>query len=163
MERIAVLGSTGSIGTSSLDVISRFPDRFKVVALSTNTNIELLRKQARDFKPEAVCIVGPSPHICGIRENKGGWGKIRVYEGEEGLCRMLEDVKIDTILVGIVGSSALLPILTALDRVRKMALANKEALVMAGGIIMDKALKNKAAIIPVDSEHSAIFQCIGNN
>ena len=155
MEKIAVLGSTGSIGTSGLDVISKFPDRFKVCALSTNTNVELLRKQAKIFKPEAVCVSGGSG-------NKGKFGKIVVYEGEEGLLRMLEDVKIDTVLVGIVGSSALLPVLTVLDKVKKMALANKEALVMAGSIIMDKAAKNNVAVIPVDSEHSAIFQCIGN-
>ncbi|MEK7868391.1 MAG: 1-deoxy-D-xylulose-5-phosphate reductoisomerase [Candidatus Omnitrophota bacterium] len=157
MERVAVLGSTGSIGTSGLDVIARFPDRFKVCALSTNTNVELLRKQAKVFKPEAVCVSGGSG-------NKGKFGKIMVYEGEEGLLRMLEDIKIDTVLVGIVGSSALLPVLTVLDRVKKMALANKEALVMAGSIIMNKAAKNKVTIIPVDSEHSAIFQCIeGSN
>lgn len=156
MERIAVLGSTGSIGRNGLDVISRFPDRFKVCALSSNTNVELLQKQAKIFKPEAVCITGEGA-------SEGKWGKIRAYEGERGLLRMLEDIKIDTVLVGIVGSSALLPVLTALDRVKKIALANKEALVMAGGIIMDKALKNKVTVIPVDSEHSAIFQCIGNS
>ncbi len=156
MEKIAVLGSTGSIGTSGLDVIARFPDRFKVCALSTNTNIELLRKQAKILKPEAVCVSGG-------KGNRGKFGKIMAYEGEEGLCRMLEDVKIDTVLVGIAGSSALLPILTALDNVKKIALANKEALVMAGNIIMNKAVKNKITIIPVDSEHSAIFQCIGGN
>ncbi len=155
MERIAVLGSTGSIGTSGLDVIAKFPDRFKVCSLSTNTNVELLRKQAKIFKPEAVCITGGSG-------NKGKFGKVAVYEGGEGLLRMLEDVKIDTVIVGIVGSSALLPILTALDKVKKMALANKEALVMAGSIIMNKAVKNNVTVIPVDSEHSAIFQCIGN-
>jgi len=156
MENIAVLGSTGSIGTSGLDVISKFPDRFKVCGLSTNTNVELLRKQAKIFKPEAVCVSGGSG-------NKGKFGKIMVYEGEDGLCGMLRDVKIDTVLVGIVGSSALLPIITVLDKVKKMALANKEALVMAGGIIMNKAAKNKVTVVPVDSEHSAIFQCIGKS
>ncbi len=154
MENIAVLGSTGSIGTNGLDVISRFPDRFKVCALSTNTNIELLKKQVEIFKPEAVCIGK-------IKGDKRKWGKIKVYEGEDGLSEMLEDIRIDTALVGISGSPALLPILTALDKVKKIALANKEALVMAGSIIMNKALKNNIAIIPVDSEHSAIFQCIG--
>ena len=168
MEKIAVLGSTGSIGTSGLDVISKFPDRFKVCALSTNTNVELLRKQAKIFKPEAVCITGPSSAKV-LRADSGSnfasqnLRKIKVYEGAEGLLRMLEDVEIDTVLVGIVGSSALLPIIAALDRVRKIALANKEALVMAGNLIMDKAAKNKVTVVPVDSEHSAIFQCIGGN
>lgn len=166
MERIAVLGSTGSIGTSGLDAIAKFPDRFKVCALSTNTNVGLLHKQAKIFKPEAVCITGPSQHRHGFKGCSGSnfalqnLRRIKVYKGEEGLLRMLEDIKIDTVLVGIVGSYALLPILTALDRVKKMALANKEALVMAGNIIINKAAKNKVTIIPVDSEHSAIFQCI---
>ncbi|MBU1913503.1 MAG: 1-deoxy-D-xylulose-5-phosphate reductoisomerase [Candidatus Omnitrophica bacterium] len=156
MENIAVLGSTGSIGTSGLDVIAKFPDRFKICALSANTNVELLRKQAKIYKPEAVCVGE-------MRRDKGRWGGIRVYEGESGLLEMLENLKIDTVLVGIAGSSALLPILTVLDRVKKMALANKEALVMAGSLIMDKAAKNNVKIMPVDSEHSAIFQCIGSN
>jgi 1-deoxy-D-xylulose-5-phosphate reductoisomerase len=157
MEKIAVLGSTGSIGTSGLDVISKFPERFKVSCLSINSNTELLSRQVEKFRPDAVCIADRKK----AREFKGGCGEIKVYEGEDGLCRMLEDVKIDTALVGIVGSSALLPILTALDRVKKLALANKEALVMAGSLIMSKAAKNKVTVVPVDSEHSAIFQCIG--
>jgi len=167
MEKIAVLGSTGSIGTSGLDVISKFPDRFKVCALSTNTNVELLWKQAKIFKPEAVCITGPSQpdgrnyNCSGSNFASQNLRKIKVYEGEKGLLRMLEDVEIDTVLVGIVGSSALLPIIAALDRVKKIALANKEALVMAGNLIMNKAAKNKVTVVPVDSEHSAIFQCIG--
>ena len=156
MENVAVLGSTGSIGTSGLDVIAKFPDRFKVCALSANTNVELLCKQAKIYKPEAVCMGK-------ISGNKGRWGKARVYEGEDGLLEMLESLKIDTILVGIVGSSALMPILTALDKVRKVALANKEALVIAGSLIMKKAAKNNVKIVPVDSEHSAIFQCIGES
>jgi len=157
MERIAVLGSTGSIGTSGLDVISRFPKRFKVTCLSVNSNIELLLPQVKKFRPDAVCIADRKK----AREFEKGCGKIKVYEGEDGLCSMLKDVKIDTALVGIVGSSALLPVIAALDRVRKIALANKEALVMAGNLIMDKAAKNKVTVVPVDSEHSAIFQCIG--
>lgn len=156
MERIAVLGSTGSIGTSALRVISRFPDRFKVCALSANTNVALLKKQAKFFKPEAVCIGGARVH-------EEEWGKIKVYKGEDGISSMLKEVKIDTALVGIAGSSALLPIITLLDRVKRIALANKEALVMAGSVIMNKAKKNKVIILPVDSEHSAIFQCIGEN
>jgi 1-deoxy-D-xylulose-5-phosphate reductoisomerase len=159
MENIAVLGSTGSIGTSGLDVISKFPQRFKVSCLSVNSNIELLLEQVKKFKPEAV-------HIA---DRKKAWKfrkicrKVKVYEGEDGLCGMLESIKIDTALIGIAGSSALLPIITLLDRVKKMALANKEALVMAGNIIMNKAAANKVTVVPVDSEHSAIFQCIGKN
>ena len=160
LENIAVLGSTGSIGTSGLDVIAKFSDRFKVCALSTNTNVELLHKQAKIFKPEAVCITDGKK----VREFSNfvsqNFKKITVYQGSDGLCRMIEDIRVDAILMGIVGSSALLPILTALSKVKKIALANKEALVMAGGIIMNKAARNNVAIVPVDSEHSAILQCI---
>lgn len=159
IEKIAVLGSTGSIGTSGLDVISKFPQRFKVSCLSVNSNTELLLEQVKKFKPDAVHIVDRKK----AGNFRGACRKVKVYEGEDGLCRMLEDVKIDTALVGIAGSSALLPIITLLDRVKKMALANKEALVMAGSIIMSKAAKNKVTVVPVDSEHSAIFQCIGKN
>ncbi len=159
LEKIAVLGSTGSIGTSGLDVISRFPDRFRVLCLSADSNIELLSGQVNRFKPEAVAIRDEKKAI----EFKNGNKKVKVYIGENGLCEMLENLKLDTALVGIAGSSALLPVLTILGRVKKIALANKEALVMAGGIIMEKAKKNRAVIVPVDSEHSAIFQCIGNN
>jgi 1-deoxy-D-xylulose-5-phosphate reductoisomerase len=160
MEKIAVLGSTGSIGTSGLDVISKFPDRFKVSCLSVNSNIELLLRQVKEFKPDSVCITDTKKSL---EFKKKCSHKIRVYEGEDGLCAMLESAMIDTVLVGIVGSSALLPVLTALGRVKKMALANKEALVMAGNIIMDKAAKNNVTVVPVDSEHSAIFQCIGDS
>jgi 1-deoxy-D-xylulose-5-phosphate reductoisomerase len=160
MEKIAVLGSTGSIGTSGLDVISRFPNRFKVSCLSVNSNIELLLKQVKEFKPDSVCIAD----IKKSREFKSKCRhKVRVYEGEDGLCAMLENVKIDTVLMGIVGASALKPIITALGKARKIALANKEALVMAGNIIIDKARKNNVMIVPVDSEHSAIFQCMGKD
>lgn len=163
MEKIAVLGSTGSIGTSGLDVISKFPRRFKVSCLSVNSNTELLLRQVEKFRPDAVCIADRKK-AREFKESHGNCrGKVKVYEGEDGLRGMLRDVKIDTVLVGIAGSSALLPIITVLDKVKKMALANKEALVMAGSIIMNKAAKNKVTVVPVDSEHSAIFQCIGRS
>ncbi|MFC1621727.1 1-deoxy-D-xylulose-5-phosphate reductoisomerase [Candidatus Omnitrophota bacterium] len=151
MQKIAILGSTGSIGTNALDVISRFPDRFSVACLSTNSNVDLLARQAKKFKPKATCVVD-------AKKSKG-WK----YKGIEGLCRMLEDVKVDIVVVAIVGSSALLPILTALDKAKRIALANKEALVMAGSIIMKRAKNKNVKIVPVDSEHSAIFQCISSN
>ncbi|MFA5388635.1 MAG: 1-deoxy-D-xylulose-5-phosphate reductoisomerase [Candidatus Omnitrophota bacterium] len=159
MERIAVLGSTGSIGTSGLRVISRFPERFKVSCLAVNSNIELLLRQVKEFKPGAVCVVDRKKAAEFRKECR----KVKIYEGEDGLCAMLEEAKTDIALVGIVGSSALLPIMTALGRVKKLALANKEALVMAGGLIMNKAAGKKAVVVPVDSEHSAIFQCIGTS
>jgi len=157
MEKIGILGSTGSIGISSLDVVSRFPERFKISFLSTNSNIELLSDQAKRFKPEAVCVVDRRK----AGEFKKRWHRIKMYEGEEGLCEAIEKINIDALLVAIVGASALLPIMKGLHRVKKIALANKEALVMAGNVIINKALQKKVKIMPIDSEHSAIFQCIG--
>ncbi|MFH1854669.1 MAG: 1-deoxy-D-xylulose-5-phosphate reductoisomerase [Candidatus Omnitrophota bacterium] len=158
MQRIAILGSTGSIGISALNVISGLKDEFSVAALSTNYNISLLSQQVKIFKPQAVCIADKDKAV----EFKRGFrrGKLKVYAGEEGLCSMLKDVGIDTLLVGIVGSSALMPVLTGLDCVKRIALANKEALVMAGDIIMEKARRKNVRIVPVDSEHSAVFQCL---
>lgn len=160
MEYVGVLGATGSIGINTLDVIANFPDRFRVSMLSTNSNIELLLKQVKKFKPYAVCIVDGN---SAEKFKKIKSGIVKVYKGEEGLWRMIEDVRIDALLVAIVGSTALKPILTGLKKVKKIALANKEALVMAGSIIMKSAIKNKAKILPVDSEHSAIFQCLSGS
>ncbi|MFC1666738.1 1-deoxy-D-xylulose-5-phosphate reductoisomerase [Candidatus Omnitrophota bacterium] len=158
MHKIAVLGSTGSIGASTLDVVSSFPDRFDISALSAHSNIDLLLGQAKRFKPKKVCVVDRKK----AKEFRKRFGKsgTRIYEGEKGLCDMVAEGRIDTLVVGIVGSSALLPILSALDNVKRLALANKESLVMAGDIIMKKAKKRKVKILPVDSEHSAVFQCI---
>ncbi len=157
MQTLSVLGSTGSIGTSALDVISRFSNRFSVSALSTNSNIDLLLAQVKRFRPKAVCVVD----VNRAKEfSKILSAKVRVYAGEQGLCSMTADLKVDTLVVGIVGSSALLPILKALDNIKRLALANKEALVMAGDIIMKKAAKRRVKILPVDSEHSAVFQCV---
>jgi 1-deoxy-D-xylulose-5-phosphate reductoisomerase len=159
MQKVAVLGSTGSIGTNTLDVISRLSNSFKVEALSTNSNIGLLLDQVKRFNPRAVCVVD----IDKAREFKRmRCRRIRVYEGEEGLCRMSEEMSVDTLVVGIVGAPALLPILKALPNIKRLALANKEALVMAGDIVMEKLKRNKVKIVPVDSEHSAIFQCLAS-
>lgn len=151
MQRIAVLGSTGSIGKSTLDVVARFPGKFKVSYLSANSNVKLLAQQVKRFKPKAVCI------------GSGNVNGAKVYRGGHGLRRIVEDIPVDVLVVGIVGSSALLPILAALPNIKRLALANKEALVMAGDIIIKKAKRNEVKILPVDSEHSAIFQCITSN
>jgi len=157
MQKVSVIGSTGSIGTSALDVISRFPERFRVDSLSTHSNAALLWQQAQRFRPKAVCIINAKK----VQEFRKRFEKVKIslYEGEIGLLSMMKR-QVDTLVVGVVGSSALLPILTALPNIRRLALANKEALVMAGDIIMQKAKRNKVTVLPVDSEHSAIFQCI---
>ena len=160
MQRVAVLGSTGSIGTNALDIISRFTGTLRVSALSAYSNVSSILEQARKFRPESVCIgdIEKAESAKKILRKLG----TKLYVGQDGLCRMLDEMRIDILLVGIVGSSALLPILKALDNIKTLALANKEALVMAGDIIMKKAKKNKVKILPVDSEHSAVFQCIGS-
>jgi len=157
MQTVSVLGSTGSIGTNALDVISRFPDRFRVSVLSTNSNVDLLSRQVKRFRPKAVCVVDAA---AARRFRKISLPKIKLYEGEEGLCGMAADLKVDTLLVGIVGSSALMPILKAMANIKRLALANKEALVMAGDIIMKDARRKAVKILPVDSEHNAVFQCV---
>jgi len=154
MKRIAILGSTGSIGKNALKVISRFPDEFKVEALSTNSNSLLLEEQIRDFHPAAVCVNDFSKAV-GLKGKK-----IKVFSGESGLCEMARDRRVDLILLAISGSAALAPLLSAIEAGCDIALANKEALVMAGPIIMERAKRKKVKIIPVDSEQSAIWQCL---
>ncbi len=158
MRRVTILGSTGSIGTNVLDVISRIPGGFKVIALSTNSNTKLLEKQIRGFRPEAVCIVDEDKAKRFLRNSS--FKGLKVYTGNKGLCRMIRDYPVDVVVNAISGGFGLLPALTSLRFAKILALANKESLVMAGGIIMDEAAKFRTKIIPVDSEHSAIFQCL---
>lgn len=154
MKNIAILGSTGSIGISALEVIRHFPEHFKVVALSTNSNIKLLEKQIKEFHPEFVCIADESA----AKKLRGA--KVKIFSGSEGLNRIAREPKIQEVLLAISGSYALAPLLKAVEAGKQIALANKEALVMAGPIIMREAFKRKANIIPVDSEQSAIWQCL---
>lgn len=156
-KRIAILGSTGSIGTNALDVIRKHRDKFEVVALSAHSNIKLLSGQIREFNPGFVCV-GSGSDGDELRKKF----KLEVLSGDEGLCKIARLRDIDTILVAVVGSAALFPLMAAIKTGKRIALANKEALVIAGGLVMGLAKKYHAEIIPVDSEHSAIFQCLKN-
>jgi 1-deoxy-D-xylulose-5-phosphate reductoisomerase len=157
MKRIAILGSTGSIGKSTLEVVSRFPSDFKVAGLTTNSRIDILYRQIKKFKPFFVCV---KEHAQARRlASKIGSG-VKVFSGQEGLLQLLEDARIDQVVMAISGSAALGPLLKAIENGKDVALANKEALVMAGPIIMNKARKRKVEIIPIDSEQSAIWQCL---
>ncbi len=158
MKRIAILGSTGSIGRSALQVIKEHPGEFKAAALSTNANIDILYRQINDFKPESACVTDVKSGLKLKSRLKNN--KVRVLLGQEGLEALAADEDIDQILLAISGSSALKPLLKAVDNSKVIALANKEALVMAGPIIMKRAKDKKARIIPVDSEQSAIWQCL---
>jgi len=158
MRQIAVLGSTGSVGRNALDVIKHFSGKFKVVALSTNSNIEVLSRQIKEFHPEFACVRDESA-ACALK-SRGGLGKTKLLTGEDGLRHVVQDKHTEKILLAISGSGALSPLLAAIDSGKDIAMANKEALVMAGPIIMRKSNAKKVKIIPVDSEESAIWQCL---
>lgn len=161
MKRIIVLGSTGSIGTNALDVIARHPREFSVVGLAAHSNVKLLARQARKFRPGVVAIFDESK-INELRGSLSG-AAIKVLGGYEGVSELARSKDADITLVAIVGAAGLIPTLNAIGSVKTVALANKEPLVMAGGIITERAKKCGTKIIPVDSEHSAIFQCLNGH
>lgn len=155
MKTIAILGSTGSVGTQALDVVRRYPERFRIVALSANKNIDLLIDQIKEFNPEIVAV--------GDREKAEELQKkmqLPVYSGEEGLIRVATCKNSQLIFNSLVGSVGVRPTYEAILAGKDIALANKESLVVAGDIIMKEATKQNISIMPVDSEHSAIFQCL---
>jgi len=158
MKNIIVLGSTGSIGKNTLNVVSNFPNRFRVVGLSSNRNIQLLRKQIKKFHPEFAAI--GKEKIDELKNNH--IPKVKICDTNSGLNRMVASKDADIVVVAISGSSALDSLLQAIRRKKPIALANKEALVMAGSIVMREAKKYRASIVPIDSEQSAIFQCLQN-
>jgi len=158
MKRIAILGSTGSIGRSTLEVIGNFPREFRVVALSANSNIDTLYQQIKSFHPAFVCV--KDTDRASDLKSRLKPKDTKLFIGEEGLEKLVQEERIDEIVLAISGSSALSPLLAAIDSGKDIALANKEALVMAGPVIMDKIAKKKVKVIPVDSEQSAIWQCL---
>jgi 1-deoxy-D-xylulose-5-phosphate reductoisomerase len=157
-ERIALLGSTGSIGTQALDVISRYPEKFKVEVLVGGNNINLLARQAKKYNPSAV-VIGNKTYYKQLKESLRDT-KIRVYAGEEDATQVVSGSKAGTVLAAIVGYSGLRPTIASIKAGKKIALANKETLVVAGAIIRELASASGSQLIPVDSEHSAIFQCL---
>lgn len=156
MKKVAILGSTGSIGENTLDVISRFPEEFSVSGLSAFNNIDLLERQAKRFKPGVVAINKEKVSNLNSRLNSG----IKITNLEQGIKSIVSSKETDIVMMAISGSAALLPLWEAVKAGKTIALANKEAIVMAGSIIMKKARETGAKIIPVDSEQSAIFQCL---
>ncbi|MCZ6776456.1 MAG: 1-deoxy-D-xylulose-5-phosphate reductoisomerase [Ignavibacteria bacterium] len=154
---IAILGSTGSIGCSSLEVIANFPDELRVTYLTANKNIGLLQEQTRRFRPRAVVVLEES-NASVLREALDGTTEVLV--GEEGLQEIVCREDVDIVLSSLVGFAGLKPTLHAIEAGKDIALANKETLVVAGEIIMKKVRKHGVRLLPVDSEHSAILQCI---
>lgn len=157
-KRIAVFGSTGSIGRQALEVIGANSDLFSVEVLTAQTNDELLIKQALYFKPDMV-VIGDEKKYAKVKEALSGHS-VKVFTGEQSLEDVAGLDNYDMMLAAIVGFAGLKPTLRAIEKGKAVALANKETLVVAGDIVMKKALENRAPVIPVDSEHSAIFQCL---
>ena len=158
MKRLAILGSTGSVGTQALEVVGAHTDLFEVEVLSAHSNTALLIEQARKFKPNAVVITDESKY----KEVKDAllMLPIKVFAGHKALADVMQWDTIDTVLGAILGFAGLHSILAAIDAGKRIALANKETLVVAGELVMQRAAEKGVAIIPVDSEHSAIFQCL---
>ena len=156
MKRIAILGSTGSIGRNTLDVISRNRNDFRVVGLAAGKNLDLLEEQIKAFNPEIVAVADSSA-ADSLKKRTNG---VKILSGADGVQQVASYEHADLVISAIVGSAGLLPTLTAIRSGKTIGLANKEALVMAGEIVIREAKKYGAKIIPVDSEHSAIFQCI---
>ena len=158
MKRLAILGSTGSIGINTLDIVRRFPERFQVMSLSAGRNIELLRKQILQFRPRMVSVLNAELSEALRREFSAS--ALDVVHGVEGLIQVATHPEVDQVVSALVGAIGLIPTLSAIKTGKAIALANKESLVMAGKIIMTEARNKNVQILPVDSEHSAIFQAL---
>ena len=159
MKRIAILGVTGSIGTQSVDVCLQHPEDFEVVACSAGNNMSRLQELLEVIHPEIVCVKEgrDAYHLSQI------YGDIQFIFGEEGLIQIATYENADLILNALVGFAGLKPTLAAIDAKKEICLANKETLVVAGALVKEKCLKNKVSIVPIDSEHSAILQCLRGN
>lgn len=158
MKRLAILGSTGSIGVNTLDIVQRYPDRFQVISLSGGQNIELLREQTLRFRPKVVSLL--NQEVAREFQKSLTEREVEVVYGVEGLIRVATHPEVDQVVSAIVGAVGLIPTLSAIKSRKSIALANKEPLVMAGQLIMEEAKRHQVTILPVDSEHSAIFQSL---
>jgi 1-deoxy-D-xylulose-5-phosphate reductoisomerase len=161
MKQLAILGSTGSIGTQALDVVSEHPDKYEIYALTANDNADLLIRQAQKYMPDTVVIANKNkyPEVKEALEDL----PVKVWAGAEAIAQVVTAEPVDMVLTAMVGYAGLKPTIEALKAHKPVALANKETLVVAGELITSLALQYSAPIIPVDSEHSAIFQCINGN
>ena len=158
-KKITILGSTGSIGTQALEVIEKLQDKFELVALSAGDNVDLLSEQIKKFNPKKVCVKSE----VGLNNLRKLFPDLEIVYGTNGLNELCSDKTNDIILVSVSGKIGLKPTITAINNGIDIALANKETLVMAGDIVMNLAKEKGVKILPVDSEHSAIFQCLNPN
>jgi 1-deoxy-D-xylulose-5-phosphate reductoisomerase len=156
MKNVVLLGSTGSIGTSTVKVVEDLPDRFRLIGLAAGNNVELLQEQVRKHRPQAVSISDPKK----AAELQSALRSTPVYSGDEGLLKLATLPEAHVVLIAIVGTAGLQPALAAIRAGKDIAVASKEILVMAGEIVMGEARKHGVKVLAVDSEHSAIFQCL---
>ncbi|WP_031305823.1 1-deoxy-D-xylulose-5-phosphate reductoisomerase [Brevibacillus panacihumi] len=159
MKRIALLGSTGSIGTSTLDVVAQHPEQFGVVALAAGTNVELLAEQVKTFRPQLVSVATEEAAFD-LRAKLGPDNQSEIVVGSEGMELVARHPEAEFVMTAVVGSVGVAPTLAAIEEGKTIGLANKETLVCAGPVVMKAAREKGVAIIPVDSEHSAIYQCL---
>lgn len=162
MKYISILGSTGSIGTQTLDVVREHSHKIKVCAITGNNNVELLKKQILEFKPELACVMDEK-NALNLKNSLPADTNTEIMHGMDGLVAAAEFYKSDIIVTAISGMIGLKPTVSAIKKGKTIALANKETLVTGGSFIMNLAKKYNASILPVDSEHSAIFQCLMDN
>lgn len=158
-QSICILGSTGSIGMQALDVIAQHPDRYEVYCLTANNSVEKLAAQARQFNPAAV-VIANEDHYEDLKSALADRPDIKVYAGKKALEEIVEAGPIDTVLAAMVGFAGLVPTINAIKAGKKICLANKETLVVAGELILSLVAQYHVSLLPVDSEHSAIFQCL---
>lgn len=158
MKRLAILGSTGSIGVSTLDIVRQFPERFAVISLSAGLNIQLLMQQILQFRPKVVSVL--NKELSDALRTDLPDIPVKIVHGVEGLIQVATHPEVDQVVSAIVGAVGLIPTLSAIKTGKTIALANKEPLVMAGKIVIEEARRNHVQILPVDSEHSAIFQAL---
>ena len=158
MKRLAILGSTGSIGVNTLDIVRQFPERFEIVGLSAGLNIQLLKQQIVQFRPKVVSVL--NKELSESLRRKLSGVPTQIVHGVEGLIQVATHPEVDLVVSAIVGAVGLIPTLSAIKTGKAIALANKEPLVMAGKIVIEEARRSQAQILPVDSEHSAIFQAL---
>jgi len=160
MQRITVLGSTGSIGTNTLDVVARHPDRFRIVALTANTQVDLLFQQCIQFKPNYAVMLEEEPAVRLRERVKDSSLKTEVLSGASALEQVASMPEVDTVMAAIVGAAGLRPTLAAAHAGKRILLANKETLVMAGNVFMDAIHASGSVLLPIDSEHNAVFQAL---
>ena len=160
MKAITILGSTGSIGTQTLDIVTHHPDRFRVVGLAGGSNVTLLAEQIRTFKPEIVAL-GNESKLAELKEAiAGGSLQPKILVGQEGLCEVARYGDAQSVVTGIVGCAGLLPTIAAIKAGKDIALANKETLIAGAPVVLPLVEKHQVKLLPADSEHSAIFQCL---